>query len=195
MDKEETANFTPLEKVTDFNRRSSLKANGGLKPSSAQTVRERSSLTGFIKAKSAVFRLLKIRSRSEQEVKDKLKQKGFDEHVIGQAIRYFKDLELIHDRQFAKGWIASRLNKPFGSHRIRLELKQKGIDDDIIDEELTKALESYSEEEVVLSLLKKRVVKYKNVPPLKLKQRLYNYLARRGFNAEVIYRSLKRYDS
>ncbi len=40
--------FTPLEKAADFSRRlSSDKAGGGLMPPSAQTVRERSSLTGF----------------------------------------------------------------------------------------------------------------------------------------------------
>ena len=50
--------FTPLEKAADFNRRSlPLEANGGFppeadspsekKPLLAQTVRERSSLTGF----------------------------------------------------------------------------------------------------------------------------------------------------
>jgi prepilin-type N-terminal cleavage/methylation domain-containing protein len=40
--------FTPLEKAADFSRRlSSDKADGGLRHQSAQTVRERSSLTGF----------------------------------------------------------------------------------------------------------------------------------------------------
>ncbi len=45
---EEYKNFTPLEKAADFNRQSlPLEADGGLRPQSAQTVRERSSLTGF----------------------------------------------------------------------------------------------------------------------------------------------------
>jgi threonylcarbamoyladenosine tRNA methylthiotransferase MtaB len=40
--------FTPLEKVADFSQRlSSDKTDGGLRHQSAQTVRERSSLTGF----------------------------------------------------------------------------------------------------------------------------------------------------
>ena len=40
--------LTPLEKAADFNRRSlPIKGDGGLKPPSPQTVRERSSLTGF----------------------------------------------------------------------------------------------------------------------------------------------------
>jgi len=44
-----TQKFTPLEKTTDFNRWSSLfKANGGQKPLSAQAIRERGSLMGFI---------------------------------------------------------------------------------------------------------------------------------------------------
>jgi len=44
-----TSRFTPLEKATDFNRCSSpYKADGGIKPPSSQTIREQSSLTGFI---------------------------------------------------------------------------------------------------------------------------------------------------
>ena len=44
----EAPKFIPLEKAADFNRRLSLKAEGGLKPSSASAVREPlSSLTGF----------------------------------------------------------------------------------------------------------------------------------------------------
>ena len=40
--------FTPLGRAADFNRRPSpIEADGGIKPPPAQTVRERSSLTGF----------------------------------------------------------------------------------------------------------------------------------------------------
>ncbi len=42
------SSFTPLEKAAEFIRRSlPYKADGGLMPPSAYTVRERSSLTGF----------------------------------------------------------------------------------------------------------------------------------------------------
>lgn len=44
----EKQTFTPLEKASAFKRRSlPLKPDGGIKPPSAQTVRERDSLTGF----------------------------------------------------------------------------------------------------------------------------------------------------
>jgi len=46
--KYEKRGFTPLEKATDFSRWSlPIEGDGGLKPPSPQTVRERSSLTGF----------------------------------------------------------------------------------------------------------------------------------------------------
>lgn len=144
------------------------------------------------KAKDTVFRILKIRSRSEKEIRDKLKQKGFTEPLIDQTIRYFTNLELINDRQFAKGWIASRLAKPYGSHRIRFELKNKGIDKEVLEEELIKATHQYPEEEIVLSLAQKRAKKYKDIDPIKVKQRLLNYLTHRGFNNEVIYKAINK---
>ncbi len=46
-------------------------------------------------AKGAVFRLLKIRLRSEKEIRDKLAQKGFSKQLLDQVVVYFKDIDLI----------------------------------------------------------------------------------------------------
>jgi hypothetical protein len=49
--------FIPLEKTTDFSRWSlPYKADGGLIPPSAQTVKEQGSLTGFISRRSNILR-------------------------------------------------------------------------------------------------------------------------------------------
>lgn len=142
------------------------------------------------KARESVYRLLKYRPRSEKEIADKLKIQGFDEATIDETIRYFKSLKVIDDRQFARGWISSRLNKPFGSKRIHYELSQKGISLPIIKEELSKAFDAYSEADAVLNLARKRAQKYKNIEPAKAKQRLFGYLSRRGFCAETIYKAI-----
>ena len=145
------------------------------------------------KARTAVFRLLKIRIRSEKEIAEKLKTKKFDNTIIKETIRYFKDIELIDDRVFAKAWIRSRLNKPFGLGKIKNELKAKGIAEDILQEELeTIKADDYQEAEIVLKAAQRRATIYRNVDPLKLKQRLFGYLARRGFSSESIYKALKR---
>ena len=80
---------------------------------------------GIRKAKKIVFRLLKFRMRSEQELRDKLSIKNLPIPIAEQAIRYFKYCELIDDRLFARQWTSSRMKKPFGFGRIRLELQKR----------------------------------------------------------------------
>lgn len=143
------------------------------------------------KARNAVFRLLKFRSRSEKEIHEKLKVKKLPDPVIKQTIAYFKDLDLINDHQFAKDWTSSRLKKPFGINRIRLELKKKGIDPTVIEATITDATDKYDEFEVVTRLARYRASKYKNIDPEKIQQRVYGYLLRRGFNLSVILKAIK----
>ena len=145
---------------------------------------------GLLKAKNTVFRLLNFRERSEKEIRDKLKTKSISSKTTDQCIKYFKELSLVDDRQFAQKWINYRLSKPFGINRIRLELKQKGISPEILEETLTQAQENFNEFDIVLELSQRRLEKYKNIDTNKAKQRLYGYLSRRGFSTSSIKKTL-----
>ena len=145
----------------------------------------------FFKARNTVFRLLKFRLRSEKEILEKLKAKNLPVSVIRQTIHYFKDLDLIDDRRFAQEWTSSRLKKPFGINRIRLELKTNGIDPAIIETTIKEATDKYEESEVVARLARYRASKYKNIGPEKIRQRVYGFLLRRGFNMNVITKAIK----
>ncbi len=149
---------------------------------------ERSSI---IKAKAVVFRLFKFRPRSEAELREKLRDKAFEHEIIDQTIAYFLKLGLIDDQIFAKGWIQSRLNKPYGTRRIKQELKQKGISDEIIATELEKAKTHYDELEAITKISNKRLRIYKNLDKIKTRRRLQDYLLRRGFSPENIQKALK----
>lgn len=149
----------------------------------------------FNKAKSKVFQLLKIRLRSENEIRLKLKEKKFTHDVINKTARYFNDIGLIDDTQFAKSWIRSRLKKPFGVHRIIRELQLKGIDKEIIKREIEAATiedDTYQEHETILDLAERRLSKYKGLEPAKQKQRLYGFLSRRGFNLSEIQKVIRK---
>jgi len=139
-------------------------------------------------ARDAVFRLLKYRPRSENEIRDKLKTQQFSSDMIESTVRFFKERDFINDRLFARGWIASRLNRPLGLKRIRYELIQKGIDRNIIKEELDEASAQYCEEEAVFDLARKRMRKYTHLDEEKAKKRLIGYLGRRGFDAGTIFK-------
>jgi regulatory protein len=144
----------------------------------------------FRKAQQTVYRLLKFRLRSEKELQRKLSEKKLPRTIIKQTIRHFEDLQLINDRTFAQQWISSRLKKPFGINRIRLELREKGIAPNIVEEALNAKLENYDEFDVVLELAQYRASKYKNDDPQKTKQRIYGYLLRRGFSPSNIIKAI-----
>ena len=66
------------------------------------------------KAKAYAFLLLKFRLRSAKELEQRLKQKGFSEELSRETVNFLKDKEFIDDRVFARGWVSSRLKRPFG---------------------------------------------------------------------------------
>ncbi|HOW36261.1 MAG TPA: regulatory protein RecX [Candidatus Omnitrophota bacterium] len=147
----------------------------------------------FTKAKKFSFRLLKVRGRSEAEIKERLRQKEFPDSVIAQTLQYLHQMRLVDDRQFAKDWVSARGEKSFGLRRIASELKQKGIADEIINEELEQLRNSHHEEETAFTLAKQQQLKRcKNMEKERAMQRIFQYLAHRGFNPEIIEDTLRK---
>ena len=146
---------------------------------------------GQQKAKDVVFRMLKLRLHSEYEIRKRLIKKQFESELIDKTIQYFKDIDFIDDRKFAKQWIVARLHKPFGASRIQFELKTKGIDEEILKEELAFATKDYPEIETVTALARKRASVYDRIPQEKMKQRVYGYLVRRGFSSYAISKAMR----
>jgi len=148
------------------------------------------------RAVSAVERLLKIRLRSEHELRERLLQKGFSAEVVAEIIRRYAKLGLVDDGFFAEQWIKSRQKRLYGAKRIRYELSLKGVDKSIIEEKLSGGWGEAEEQSVVLDLAKRRAQKYpKNLEKDKIRQRLYAYLSRRGFSSTAIFHALKYYDN
>ncbi|MHB8155498.1 MAG: regulatory protein RecX [Candidatus Omnitrophota bacterium] len=138
------------------------------------------------KAKAYAFLLLKFRLRSENELKNRLKQKGFSEELSQDTVNFLKNREFIDDRVFAKGWVSSRLRRPIGLRKIRQELVQKGLDQEVIENSLSQVKEHYNESQIVSQLAQQRFSKLKGIEPLKAKARVYAYLIRRGFASDIV---------
>jgi regulatory protein len=136
--------------------------------------------------------LLKFRLRSEKEVRDRLKKKKFDAETIEDTVSFLKEKAFIDDEQFARAWIRSRVKKPLGIRRLKVELRLKGIDKAIIDAGINELKSDYSEEDVVKSIAKNRLSRLKGIDQQKAKKRVYAYLLRRGFSPESIIEVLNK---
>jgi regulatory protein len=138
------------------------------------------------KARNYAFLLLKFRLRSENEIRQRLKKKRFDPQIVEKTILFLKEKGFINDTYFAKAWIESRIKKPLGIRRLKQELKLKGVNKEIIDNQINAIKEKYSEEETVAQILKEKLRKIKGIDPQKTKRRIYAYLLRRGFSPDII---------
>ena len=143
------------------------------------------------KAKGYALRLLKLRPRSTAELAAKMASKGYDAVLSVQVIDELTRLGLLDDEAFAKAWLQCRLNKPMGFRRIAQELAEKGISKDSVRGYWDEVKENYDELEVVRTLVKKRARLYNNIDPLKRKKRVMDYLARRGFQLDIIMKVIK----
>ncbi len=138
------------------------------------------------KAREYAFFLLKFRLRSEKELFNRLRQKGFPEELCRDTINFLKDREFIDDRIFARNWVSGRIKRPFGFKRIRQELSLRGVDKQVIEEALNSAKENYDESGIVRELARQRFSRLKGVQRHKARQRVYAYLTRRGFSPDLI---------
>lgn len=80
------------------------------------------------------LRLLAMREHSEQQLRNKLEQREFDEIEIEEAILQLKSDNYLSDQRFAESYLRSRKLKFYGPVRIRLELKERGVSESIISD-------------------------------------------------------------
>lgn len=138
------------------------------------------------------FLLLKFRLRSEKEIRGRLEKRKVDPQTIRAVITFLKSKNFIDDQLFARSWIRSRLKRPLGIRRLRQELKLKGVDQAVIESQIKKAQQDYSEPEVVKKLAVEKFKKIKGVDRYKVKQRIYRYLHYRGFSTDAIIEALRQ---
>ncbi|OGE14492.1 hypothetical protein A3F00_03985 [Candidatus Daviesbacteria bacterium RIFCSPHIGHO2_12_FULL_37_11] len=143
-----------------------------------------------------MYRLFNIRQRSEKEILDYLKNLSFKRKLKGQeeisliicttTVGQLKKKGLINDKEFARSWIESR-SKKRGKKLIKMELLQKGISRDIVEDILNDSnhFNKVSEEQVAENLLQKKVKVWKNLPEMEMKKKSTDFLLRRGFEYPV----------
>ncbi len=127
--------------------------------------------------------LLSYRPRSRSEVRRRLSEKGYEQNTTQEALIRLERVGLLDDRAFARYWVENRLQfNPRGAAVLRQELRQKGVDDQVIEE----VLAEYDEEEAAARAAETAVRQLRRLDPPTFRRRLSDYLRRRGFPYGVI---------
>lgn len=136
------------------------------------------------KSLDRVYHFLSYRPRSEREIRDYLKKKEVGEKIVEKVMNKVKKLGYVNDLEFVHWWVEQRSTfRPRGKRALVMELRQKGIAPEIIDQVLS---ESVDEAVLAKKAVKKKMAIWQKLPFWERRRKLSNYLARRGFSWEVI---------
>lgn len=138
--------------------------------------------------KESAFRILGRRLHSQKELERKLMQRKYDKELISEVLLQLKENHYLDDEKFAREYAEEKIQKKLlGFSRIRQELMEKGVSKEIIQEVLNEKSDN-DESDNALRLAEKKLnaLKGRNLDKMKLNQRLYSFLASKGFNYEII---------
>jgi regulatory protein len=130
-----------------------------------------------------VINLISYRPRSIEEVRRNLRRKEVDDEVIEHIISEFVEKGILDDAAFADYWIEQRETfKPRGPQALRYELRQKGVDPQVIEP----ALSDLDELDNARRAAAKRANRFAGLDWQQFRKKLSGHLQRRGFRYEVI---------
>jgi regulatory protein len=141
------------------------------------------------KAYNQAIRFLGFRPRSQTEIEHNLHDKGYAPEVVSHIVARLRQEQYLDDEAFARFWLENRERfRPRGRQALRYELKQKGLDHEVIETTLA----GVDEEESAWAAIEGKLYRWKNLEEQEFKQKVMAFLSRRGFNYEVATQAANR---
>lgn len=137
---------------------------------------------------------IKARLRSKKEIEDYLYRKKVSEEQIHEVVSLLIEKKMIDDDYFCKCFIHDKMKfSMHGEYKIMNELKNAGIDDDII-----KKYAYLFDRDILQEKIDKLILKYlksnKGKSGIILKNKIYHNLMNQGFDKEMILSSFDKYE-
>ena len=124
--------------------------------------------------------LISRRFRSEREIRDYSFRKQWDQDITQKVVDRLYKFGYLNDERFAETFIRSRaLMRNNSKRKMILELRKKGVDQDIIDRALNSS-DEYDEHVALKKMITKKRGSYDD------ERKLIAYLARQGFRYDDI---------
>lgn len=168
-----------------------LRVGAMIDPTLAERLRaEASRLAVFDKAVD----LLAARARSTRDLLTRLRRAGAEDGAIAAAVERLQRLGFLDDEAYARNLARSRVvSGGVSKRRIGQELQRRGVSRDVADEAIAETLEEVEldEEGAARMAAEKRMRALRSYDAATQKQRLYAFLARRGYAPDVISRVVR----
>lgn len=145
------------------------------------------------RALKSALRILTRRDHSRYELVRKLKQRGFGNEDIDEAVSCCQQFDYINDERTARLYMRQLKRKGYGKKRIQLELNKKGLKGASIQHILDESVSAIDERVGAERILKKNMKRFEREKDAQKKRdKIYRFLQARGFTGEVITQTLKK---
>ena len=128
--------------------------------------------------------LLEKMDRTEAQIREKLRQGFYPEEIIEDAVAYVKGYHYLDDSRYAENYVRNQMEKK-SPRKIQMELMAKGIDRELAEKALEEECQRENEQELILKWVEKKHYSAQTAD-LKEKQRMYQFLMRKGFQSDDI---------
>ena len=135
------------------------------------------------RATKRAMHLLEKMDRTEYKLREKLSEGGYPDEAIEDAIGYVKRYHYLDDERYARNYVFLAQDRK-SRKKLSIELYQRGIKKELIDRILEEEYDA-DEEKQICQLLEKRGFDPKTCSE-KERQKLYQFLLRRGFQSSDI---------
>ena len=138
-------------------------------------------------AKEIVIRKLSERAHSRSDLAQALATKKVPGDVVEVTLAKFDAAGLIDDEEFARAWVQSRQrSKGLSSRALAMELRRKGVDDDISKEVLGE-LDPDDEVQSAHRLVQIKLRSMSRFDHATKTRRLVGMLARKGYSSQMAF--------
>lgn len=140
------------------------------------------------RARAVALNYVDYQARTVEEVRRKLREKGYSDTESEDAIQHLLDYGFLDDVAYTKSYVRSRFaGSGHGPRRLSADLNKRGIDRTIVDGVLAEAFDADELRESALRQGTKRWAALARESDLrKRKKKVMDFLVRRGFDYGVV---------
>lgn len=139
----------------------------------------------LINCKETALKIIERSYKTKKEMEKRLLEKGYNLEEINETLKFLERYNFINDESYTKAFIKDK-TKTQGKQKIKYALKNKGVSEEIIEEELSNLdMEREKENANILALKKYNVLIKRENDKYKIKEKIIRFLISRGYNYEV----------
>jgi regulatory protein len=145
------------------------------------------------KVMASAFRILSARSCSEGELRDRLiNRHGYDDDAVESCINKLKELDYVNDDRFAQSYASYRVGlRPLGRAKLERELALRKVPAKNIEAALDVVFGEAAEETLIDKAIQRRIRTHGRPADRAAAKRMFDHLARRGFQFDLIVKKLR----